>query len=208
MKDENCRLCKAEYTYLYLLEETQNFLVITDPYPILEGHIIIVSKDHISCVGDYSPQLLDEFIPLYDRVRGFVREEYGKVSSFEHGKLGQSIFHSHTHVLPFDGNPQEIVPEGLDKIVPIEGIAVLHQELQEKGMYLFFSIGDQSWLVDATLGFPRFFRNKFAVALNRPERSDWKHMEEDAELARAARGENGNLIDRWKARSGQEGLSQ
>jgi diadenosine tetraphosphate (Ap4A) HIT family hydrolase len=199
MKDKDCPHCNLDsQAYRHHLGKTENFYIVADAHPLMEGHILIIPKEHISCVGEYPSVLLEEFEAVYKKVCIFIKDEYGSVSTFEHGKLGQTVFHSHVHILPFKGKPEDIMPEGNDKTETISAISELTKVFESKGQYLFFSIENQMWLVDTDLGFPRFFRDKFAQAVGRQERGNWKQMHEDANLMSVADAENERLRVKWK----------
>ncbi len=184
-------------TLIDSIEETKNLRIVCDRHPLTEGHILIIPKQHLSCVGEYSEELLNEFMGAYEKVSQFIKSNYGSVSSFEHGKIGQTVFHSHVHLLPFSGTPLQIVPEGLDKLQEIASIKDLQSLYRKDGQYLFFSIETQMWVVDASLGAPRFFRDRFAAALGRPERGNWKEMHTNNALMTEGNRENTHCIQLW-----------
>lgn len=178
----NCPHCDPKsQAFKYLLEETEDFRIVCDCHPILEGHILIIPKAHLVCIGEYPAELYNEFLQLYEKYQSVIKLLYGKVSTFEHGKLGQTVFHSHIHILPFAGNPNNIVPEGPDKYQKIFSLDELKNIYKTEGGYLFFSIESDKWLVDIALAAPRFFRDRFAKALGRPDRGNWKIMHENKE---------------------------
>ena len=109
----NCPHCdrtSSAYTYTLLL--TEHFSVVCDLHCLEQGHILIIPKKHFSCIADYPPDVYKEFLQLYGKIEAFETEVYASSASFEHGVLGQTVFHSHVHFLPFAGSPTEIVPEG------------------------------------------------------------------------------------------------
>ncbi len=174
---KHCPHCDfSSEAYKYLLEKTDNFSIVCDPHPITEGHILIIPKQHLSCIGEYPENIFAEFLDLYKKVSNFLSKEYDAVSSFEHGKFGQTVFHSHVHFIPFKGNPIEIVPEGEDKLIRIGYLSELKGLFEKNGGYLFFSIENNQWVVDTNFAVPRFFRDRFAKALSKPERGNWKKM--------------------------------
>src|SRR5690349_6416976 len=119
----NCPHCdSSSQAFTFPLLETANFRVVCDVHPIVEGHVLIIPKKHVSCIGEYTEALLGEFLELYKKFSVFLTREYGNVSSFEHGVFGQTVFHSHVQMMPFGENPIQIVPEGLDKIHAIESL--------------------------------------------------------------------------------------
>lgn len=185
-------------TFNYRLQDAGEFHVVCDAYPIAKGHLLVIPKSHLSCIGEYKAQLYEQYRALHARVAGFVRSTYGSVAVFEHGKFGQTVFHSHIHFLPFTGLPEAIVPEGADKLRPLADMADLRTIFDREGGYLFFSIGDTSWTVDPSLTVPRFFRDRFAAALGVPERGNWKAMSQDPALMQAVRSENESVRQNWQ----------
>ena len=73
----------------------------------------------------------------------------------------------------------------------------LQSIFKQDGKYLFFSIGENYWIVDSNLGVPRFFRDRFAKALGEPERGNWKQMRTNKRVMSEANQEIKNLIERW-----------
>lgn len=195
---EDCPHCYSDsFALKYPLYETENFRVVCDVHPIVEGHILIIPKEHLSCVGEYSQELFDEFVDLYKKTSHFLINSYGFVSSFEHGKIGQTVFHSHMHLVPYNGDPEDIIKEGKENIRSISDLNSLREAYRKDGKYLFFSIGKDMWLVDLKLGALRFFRDRFATAFGNPERGDWKEMERDMEIMIKAQQELGDLQGKW-----------
>lgn len=159
---------------------------------------MIIPKDHFPCVGAYPQKLFEEFLNLYHKASAFLKKEYQVMSSFEHGVIGQTVFHSHVHLLPFQGEPEIIVPEGQTNLIPIIQLASLLKTFKKEGKYLFFSIDRKMWLVQTSLGVPRFFRDRFARALGTPERGDWKQMEQNQEIMKQAQEDIIKLEKKWK----------
>lgn len=174
---QHCPHCDfSSEAYRYLLERTNNFSIVCDVHPITEGHILIIPKQHLSCIGEYPENIFAEFLDLYKKISNFLSKEYDAVSSFEHGKFGQTVFHSHVHFLPFSEDATSIVPEGENKLTKINDLSELKHLFNKWGGYLFFSIENNKWVVNTDLATPRFFRDRFAKALKKPERGNWKKM--------------------------------
>ena len=201
MMETNCPHCDSEsFAYKHILHESEHFHILCDVHPIVEGHLLIIPKEHISCTGELAPQKFQEFVELYEQSRHFIQETYGHVSTFEHGKIGQTVFHAHVHIFPFEGKPEQIVPEGSSYFYPLTGIHELPEIFSRDGQYLFFSIGNRPWAVDTSLGAPRFFRDRFAAALGSPERGNWKTMRKNAMLMAKAEEEISRTKERWRKR--------
>lgn len=175
---------------------TDSFYIVCDVHPLIEGHILIIPKQHISCAGAFSEKLFAEFLMLYQQVSSFAKATYGAVSSFEHGMLGQTVFHAHVHILPYHGDATTVVPEGANHLRPL-CIDQLRETYKKEEKYLFFSIQNDSWVVDKSLGKPRFFRDRFASALGAPERGDWKSMHVNTSLMEKASTEIASVQSGW-----------
>lgn len=196
---KECPHCDPKsFALRHLLKETENFWVVCDVHPLAEGHILIIPKHHLSCVGEYGKELFQEFIKLYKEFSIFVEETYGSVNSFEHGKIGQTVFHSHVHLLPFSGKAIGIVPEGIDKLRKINSISKLIEIFNNDGQYLFFSTKEGKWIVDSSIGAPRFFRDRYAKCLEKQERGSWKEMHSNKQIMKKAENEIYNLENHWK----------
>jgi diadenosine tetraphosphate (Ap4A) HIT family hydrolase len=199
MANENCLFCDpTSDTYKWQLYESDKFRVICDGHPLTEGHLLIVPKDHISCVGAFSEETLMEFRQIYNMFSAFISRTYKSLSTFEHGVFGQTVFHSHVHILPFSGGAHQIIPEGTGYLKPLNEFAILSDELHANKGYLFFSIGQPKWLVDVSIAEPRFFRDRFASALGRPELADWKSVHNNAAIMSQFSSRNDNTIRLWR----------
>ena len=113
---------------------------------------------------------------LYKLFSDFIKKEYGSVAAFEHGKIGQTVFHSHVHLLPYSGSAETIIPEGKKFFMSVKNLNSLKNFFEKDGKYLFFSLGKNMYLVDLKLAVLGFFRNRFAKALGNQSRGDWKLM--------------------------------
>lgn len=196
----NCPHCDpTSHAFEYPLDETEDFYIVCDANAIEPGHVLIMPKAHLSCIGEYGPDVYAKFVPLHKKVMDFVSKTYNKpVGVFEHGKLGQTVFHSHVHYLPFAGKPEEIIPEGLDKLTRLDDLANLERIFKKEGGYLFFGIDDQMWTVDTSLAASRFFRDRFAKALGVPERGNWKAMREDPAIMKTVEEFNHATQEKWR----------
>ena len=195
----NCPHCDPfSQAFRYPLETTEDFYIVCDSHPIVEGHILIIPKIHISCIAEYPQNLSEKFIQLNSKIIKFLLKEYKKVSSFEHGNFGQTVFHSHVHYLPFQGLANDIVPEGKQYLIKFNDLSELIPLYKKEKGYLFFSINQEFWSVDKNIAAPRFFRDRFAKALGRPERGNWKKMHLDESLSKQAELDALKTQKSWK----------
>lgn len=195
-EDKGCAHCKGGIGLEYPLYEDDKFYIVCDAHPLIEGHILIIPKEHISCMGALDNGDFKQYRALYERVLNFIQEKYGGAGIFEHGITGQTVFHAHTHFLPFDKSIEEIVPEE-NSVRPIPDLDELKTEFLNKGRYLFVALNDEKWLVDTKIGYPRFFRDRFANLLNATERGNWKETRDNAKLMETFAAEIQNLKNNW-----------
>jgi diadenosine tetraphosphate (Ap4A) HIT family hydrolase len=193
-----CPFCDPNHkAFQYLLEETEYFRILCDVNSIVEGHILIIPKEHIAAAGAYSDTLFADFEKVYKKVYDFIEKTYGTVSTFEHGVLGQTIFHSHFHMLPFSGNPMDIIPEGINELTEVKSLEDLKSIFQSQGQYLFFSIENKMWVVSSKLSAARFFRDRFANAIGKPEYGNWKEMEKNEYIQEEVKKQNTSCMKNY-----------
>ena len=199
MAEENhkdCINCPGGAALKRSLLETDDHWAVCDAKPLIEGHIEVISKEHISCMGTLDDQTFSKYAELYQKVMAFMNKTYGKTAVFEHGIIGQTVFHAHTHFLPFSGLIEDIVPEK-DSLRKISKIEEIRDEFVDKGKYLYVAIDDNKWLVDTSIGFPRFFRDRFAKALGVSERGNWKKAKDNPVLVKSFEMDVQRLKEKW-----------
>ncbi|MEV3926395.1 HIT family protein [Actinomadura coerulea] len=85
----------------------RDFFLIPDVAPLAEGHLLLVTREHHHCAGDFSGPMWERALGWRDRVARLYREAYGSggLLLFEHGPAspqggGACIDHAHWHFLP------------------------------------------------------------------------------------------------------------
>src|SRR5262245_23869638 len=92
-----------------ILVQTPNFVVVPTVGALVEGWLLIVSKDPYVCMGAIDAGLHDELSELLVFCSTAVRECFGAAAIFEHGpsstglRVGCGVDHAHVHVLPAPG---------------------------------------------------------------------------------------------------------
>ena len=191
-----CPHCPGGVCLKYPLFEDEYFWTGCDAHPLVEGHIEIIPKEHISCMGALDDESFARYKALYEKVLNFLDKTYGEAGVFEHGVTGQTVFHAHTHFLPFSKTVGEIVPEK-ESLNTISKLDELQTEFGRKNKYLFFAVGSSKFLVDTKLGQPRFFRDRFAKSLDVEELGNWKKTETNPEMMKAFARDTQELKNRW-----------
>lgn len=194
--EANCRHCLGGVQVIDPLFSGKNFWVVCDFHPLVHGHILIIPKEHISCFGSLSEKKFSEFENLYEKVKNFINDNYGPVAVFEHGIVGQTVFHAHMHFLPFSRKIEDVIESNF--IRKINFLDQIKEEFKKQGKYLFVEIANEKYFVNVELGYPRFFREKFAIALNAGERADWKAASKNEKLMGIFKNDVADLREKWK----------
>ncbi len=106
----DCAFCnRAEISYI--LKETPNFLLAADHAPLVEGHILIIPKQHYACYGEVPAELDIEFFALKREVQQFFSQCYAPVVFWEHGIFKQTVFHAHLHCFPWGASGYDLDQE-------------------------------------------------------------------------------------------------
>ena len=96
----NCTFCQRSEV-ADILEETPHFLLAADHAPLVEGHLLVIPKDHYACYGDTPTTLDEELFAIKDELRQFYTQHYAPVVFWEHGVFRQTVFHAHLHCFPW-----------------------------------------------------------------------------------------------------------
>ena len=180
--EKDCPHCKRDsFALKHILWENNFFYIVCDVHPLTKGHILIIPKSHLSCIGAFPQIFFTEFEKQYQKVKNFLIKSYGNYALFEHGVIGQTVFHCHLQCFPFSGRISDIVPEA-DKYREIKKINDLISEYHVHGCYLFVEVENKLFLVNRGIGKPGFFRDRFATYFGHPERGNWKKAKDNQQL--------------------------
>jgi diadenosine tetraphosphate (Ap4A) HIT family hydrolase len=96
----DCTFCQRN-NVTDILSETPHFLLAADHAPLVEGHLLVIPKDHYACYGDVPSTLDEELFAIKDELRQFYARYYAPVVFWEHGVFRQTVFHAHLHCFPW-----------------------------------------------------------------------------------------------------------
>ncbi len=97
-----CAFCQRDALDA-VLTESEHFYVLADHAPLIEGHTLLIPKQHFACYGALPEELDAELLALKGRVATVLSTAYRAPVFFEHGVFHQSVFHAHLHAIPFGG---------------------------------------------------------------------------------------------------------
>ncbi|WP_173100846.1 HIT family protein [Actinomadura verrucosospora] len=101
-----------------VLARDRDFLLMPDVAPLADGHVLLVTREHHQCAGDFDARLWGRALRWRDRVSRLYRYAYGtgELLLFEHGPAlsqggGACIDHAHWHFLPGTPGVRDVVEE-------------------------------------------------------------------------------------------------
>lgn len=142
-----CPFCTAERLDA-VLTETDHFRLVADFAPLVEGHTLIIPREHFACYGAVPLDYELELIALKRRVARFFRIEYRPPVFFEHGVFRQTVFHAHLHAFPFGPLNLRLFELAHPDGRPVHGLADVHAWYNERGSYFYL---EQARMADKPL---------------------------------------------------------
>lgn len=122
--EQHCRFCNPPDRER-IIYETPNFYVMLSLGPIVEGYLLICSKDHFDCCGKIDLVHAKEFDELAELVRHILIKAYGYCIFYEHGRAGSCMtfsegskhcYHAHMHCVPIDLELNHLMDKNFLKI--------------------------------------------------------------------------------------------
>ncbi|HET8853948.1 MAG TPA: HIT family protein [Ktedonobacteraceae bacterium] len=134
-----CEFCQRSNLAAYILKETPAFLIATDHAPLVEGHLLIITKQHYTCYGVVPAELDAELFALKREVQQFLTQYYAPVVFWEHGIFRQTVYHAHLHCFPF-GTVEYDISQGLHATV-VHAQEDIRRWYASRGQYFFMENG-------------------------------------------------------------------
>ena len=200
MLDETCSYCNEfEKGYFIwgernygsrIITQTNNFIVLPSLGPLMEGHVLIVPREHRLGMSGIPEAQYDELEEIFREVSIKITEEYGASLFFEHGdisrekKAGSCIQHAHFHVLPTDLEIANYLENRLERR-EIKKLVELRDQAEKQEPYLFLEEKGERYVFTVPDVLPsQYLRQVIAVQLETPERWDWRTSPNIEEMLR------------------------
>jgi diadenosine tetraphosphate (Ap4A) HIT family hydrolase len=139
----NCTFCTRN-EISYILKETPNFLLAADHAPLVEGHILIIPKQHFTCYGEVPLKFDEELFSLKHEVQRFFAQYYAPSVFWEHGIFKQTVFHAHLHCFPWGISGYKL-EENLHNVI-VFSQAEVRQWYTIHGQYFYMEDNDRALL--------------------------------------------------------------
>lgn len=146
--DPGCVFCQPDAN-LGALAATPRTRLVPDLFPLAQGHLLIISREHLPCYGAADSETLAELSDQAALARRFIQEVYGvDPLLWENGVSGQSVYHAHLHLMPLRLEGFIDALASADESVEIDGWDAVRQRYREQGKYHYASLHDRQWLLD------------------------------------------------------------
>lgn len=106
MKDNNCIFCKLASGEIptNAIYEDEDFKVILDASPVVEGHALILPKEHYRNLYELDDELAAKAIKLTKKIMIHEKKVLGcdgyNLLQNNEPAAGQTVFHYHMHLIP------------------------------------------------------------------------------------------------------------
>ena len=175
-----CRFCNPPEPER-ILYETDNFYVMVSLGPIIEGYLLIVTKEHIGACLNIPDNLFEEFLFIKKKVKRVLLNVYGACLFFEHGKIGTSLtmgedhkhcLHAHLHCIPTNFQLNKVVGQDFASHL-FETMNECYESMKGIDKYLFIEDEVIKTYVPEFKIRKQYLRYKLALSLNHKDRWDW-----------------------------------
>jgi len=116
--DVKCPFCRN----LDTVKESELSFAIFDKHPVSRGHLLIITKRHISSIFEASSKEKKDLFKLLENCKDYLDEQYkpsGYNIGINQGKhAGQTIRHLHIHLIPRYKGDIEDPTGGIRGVIP------------------------------------------------------------------------------------------
>lgn len=181
MKIHGCVFCYLDKKIV--IHRGKSFSLIVDPYPLVTGHMMIVSHVHYSCVADVDISDQDEYFAFKDTVEAWYKRQNIPWISYEHGRAGGCLLsktgechHMHVHFLPHDMRLNQKIQKDFSGYLAPKGQDI-GSFSHAFGHYLFAQDaydGPVFYPVHTKKVPPHYIRTLIAEHLHQREKKNWQ----------------------------------
>ncbi len=180
MSYRNCRLCKEYKQQKNVVFESDNFFVVPSLGQIVEGYLLVCSKEHFIGIGHFPIKLLNELEQVQTRVKKALVKNYTKPIFFEHGpvtsnkKGGCCIEHAHLHAVPVDIDILDEITKNF-KAKKIKGFRALIKQVKKSTPYFYYeNRQEEKYLFELFEPVPsQYLRRLIALKIGAKEKWNW-----------------------------------
>ena len=173
-----CMFCEVDRSLI--VAETENLWLIRDKFPVIDGHLMVISKDHYGCMGELPAKFFEQIESLRAAL------PYSKKIAYEHGRAGHCVklkgsqitcHHFHLHFLPLDVDIRADL-EPRFSATPFASLDETPRLYETLGEYLFVELsnGEKFFYPASGRVESHLLRTLVCEAADRSHRSDWETL--------------------------------
>lgn len=178
----DCIFCNLDFDKVEntVICETENFRAIPSVGSLLDGYVLIVTKNHINSLSELTDEQKVEYENLINKILEMFQKVYGKTPIlFEHGTpnlqssmSATSIIHAHSHIVNFKfKNEAEIIQKY--NFTPVKNFNEVKRE-----NYIYFQNGDDSKYVSYNFdSVSQLMRSLIANEINKEQQYNWREFD-------------------------------
>lgn len=131
IETSDCPFCAPAEEDSILLTESAQAYAMLDQYPVAEGHALVLPKRHVESYFDLAEREQAACWIVVDRVKSILQDRHNpdgiNVGINDGEKAGQTVSHTHVHVIPrYDGDVDEPTG-GVRNVIPGKGNYLVDQ---------------------------------------------------------------------------------
>jgi len=165
-----------------ILFESSNFVVFPSLGQIVEGYLIIATKNHYIGLGEIPTELVGELGKIKNKVKEVLSRFYVAPIFFEHGTVSENkkggccIEHAHLHAIPVSVDIFEDLTKNF-KPIKISNFFSLKNQFEKKVPYFYYeNQKGERYLFELFNIVPsQYLRQLVAVKINSKDKWDWKN---------------------------------
>ncbi|MGB2939400.1 MAG: HIT domain-containing protein, partial [Candidatus Dormiibacterota bacterium] len=160
----DCVFC-AEAAHPAALLQTDRLALIPDLYPLMPGHLLVITRNHELCMGSAPDAVRAELPGLVDEASRFIRGEYGlEPLLWENGVAGQTVPHAHLHLIPIAVDDLADSLTADPDSVEISGWDQVAARFRDAGEYHYIRVRERGFLVEGNGAMNWEGRRRLAMA--------------------------------------------
>lgn len=118
-KEKDCPFCEISN----IIAKNSLAIALADKYPIAKDHTLVIPLRHTPSFFDLDSHERNECLSLVDEMRQMILKKDDTVTGFNIGindgfDAGQTVFHSHIHIIPRRKGDVAIPRGGIRNIMP------------------------------------------------------------------------------------------
>lgn len=173
-----------------VLHSTESFLVYPGLGQLVEGYLLIVTRDHHTSMGEMPPERFGELVALKEEVRRVLSKRYRNPIFLEHGgtsiepedRCGSCIDHAHLHAFPVEVDLLPRISRDLEaKPETITHMSDLRHYFESRTGYLFYeSKGGEMYVFRPRKMLQgQYLRRILSEELKMPDKWNWRTNPEE-----------------------------